>query len=110
VYLKCVGDPSSMASSLRPTPASLQRWSWCTPVSSHRWSWCWCLQVLLSVLQYQTAVVRKDFGVANAILPSIPEAELSNVARFLESQVNHLGCIITRVMTHLREVSLGGHP
>jgi hypothetical protein len=34
----------------------------------------------------QTAVVRKDFGVANALLPNIPESELSNVARFLESQ------------------------
>ena len=32
----------------------------------------------------QTAVVRKDFGVANALLPNIPESELSNVARFLE--------------------------
>lgn len=36
--------------------------------------------------QTQTAVVRKDFGVANALLPNIPESELSNVARFLESQ------------------------
>jgi len=43
-------------------------------------------KVLLSVLQYQTAVVRQDFGVANALLPNIPEGELSNVARFLESQ------------------------
>lgn len=31
-------------------------------------------------------MVRKDFGVANALLPNIPESELSNVARFLESQ------------------------
>ena len=43
-------------------------------------------KVLLSVLQYQTAVVRQDFAVANALLPNIPEGELSNVARFLESQ------------------------
>ena len=43
-------------------------------------------KVLLAVLQYQTAVVRQDFAVANALLPSIPESELSNVARFLESQ------------------------
>lgn len=42
--------------------------------------------VLLSVLQYQTAVVRCDFDAANAILPAIPESEHSSVARFLEAQ------------------------
>jgi len=42
--------------------------------------------VLLSVLNYQTAVVRKDFDTANAILPSIPRSEHASVARFLESQ------------------------
>ncbi len=42
--------------------------------------------VLESYLQYQTAVVRKDFDAANEILPSIPESEYNNVARFLESQ------------------------
>ncbi|CAM5998694.1 unnamed protein product [Sphagnum balticum] len=43
-------------------------------------------KLLLSVLEYQTAVVRKDFETANAILPSIPKTELLAVARFLESQ------------------------
>ena len=43
-------------------------------------------KVLLSVLNYQTAVVRKDFVTANSILPSIPRSEHSAVARFLESQ------------------------
>ena len=42
--------------------------------------------MLLSVLNYQTAVVRKDFDTANAILPSIPRSEHASVARFLESQ------------------------
>ncbi len=42
--------------------------------------------VLESYLQYQTAVVRKDFDTANKILPSIPESEYNNVAKFLESQ------------------------
>ncbi len=42
--------------------------------------------VLESYLQYQTAVVRKDFDTANEILPSIPESEYNNVAKFLESQ------------------------
>ena len=43
-------------------------------------------KLLLSVLEYQTAVVRKDFDAANAILPNIPKSELPAVARFLESQ------------------------
>jgi coatomer subunit beta' len=43
-------------------------------------------RVLQSYLQYQTAVVRKDFETANALLPSIPESEYTQVARFLESQ------------------------
>lgn len=43
-------------------------------------------KVLLSVLNYQTAVVRQDFETANAILPTIPRSEYTAVARFLESQ------------------------
>ena len=43
-------------------------------------------KLLLSVLSYQTAVVRKDFVTANALLPMIPTSEHSAVARFLESQ------------------------
>jgi len=42
--------------------------------------------VLQSVLQYQTAVVRQDFEAANALLGDIPESEYPAVARFLESQ------------------------
>eukprot|EP00620_Florenciella_sp_RCC1587_P015150 CAMPEP_0182558538 /NCGR_PEP_ID=MMETSP1324-20130603/2016_1 /TAXON_ID=236786 /ORGANISM="Florenciella sp., Strain RCC1587" /LENGTH=867 /DNA_ID=CAMNT_0024770713 /DNA_START=70 /DNA_END=2670 /DNA_ORIENTATION=+ len=43
-------------------------------------------KVLLSVLEFQTAVVRDDIEAANEILPSIPESEHNSVARFLESQ------------------------
>ena len=43
-------------------------------------------KLLLSVLSYQTAVVRRDFVTANSILPSIPKSEHNAVARFLESQ------------------------
>ena len=43
-------------------------------------------QVMLSVLQYQTAVMRGDFDAANELLPNIPESEYTKVARFLESQ------------------------
>mmetsp|Transcript_26385 Transcript_26385/g.72514 ORF Transcript_26385/g.72514 Transcript_26385/m.72514 type:complete len:964 (-) Transcript_26385:2476-5367(-) len=43
-------------------------------------------KVTLSVLQYQTAVMRGDFDAANELLPNIPESEYTKVARFLESQ------------------------
>mmetsp|Transcript_20959 Transcript_20959/g.34623 ORF Transcript_20959/g.34623 Transcript_20959/m.34623 type:complete len:958 (-) Transcript_20959:266-3139(-) len=43
-------------------------------------------QLLLSVLQYQTAVVRRDFEAAAAILPTVPREEHNRVARFLEAQ------------------------
>ena len=43
-------------------------------------------KLLLSVLNYQTAVVRKDFVTANSLLPAIPRTEHLAVARFLESQ------------------------
>ena len=43
-------------------------------------------KLLLSMLNYQTAVVRKDFDTANALLPTIPKSEYAAAARFLESQ------------------------
>lgn len=43
-------------------------------------------KLLLSVLSYQTAVVRQDFVTANSLLPMIPSSEYAAVARFLESQ------------------------
>ena len=43
-------------------------------------------KLALAVLNYQTAVVRKDFDAANEFLPSIPPSELAATARFLESQ------------------------
>lgn len=43
-------------------------------------------KVMLSVLQYQTAVMRGDFDSANELLSGIPESEFTKVARFLESQ------------------------
>ena len=42
--------------------------------------------VMLSVLEYQTAVMRGDFDTANALLESVPESQYTTVARFLESQ------------------------
>ncbi|XP_050309549.1 coatomer subunit beta' [Anthonomus grandis grandis] len=43
-------------------------------------------QLLLSVLEYQTAVMRKDFETADRVLPSIPKEHRTRVAHFLEKQ------------------------
>jgi len=43
--------------------------------------------LLLSVLEYQTAVMRKDFEIADRILPSVPTQYRTRVAHFLEKQV-----------------------
>lgn len=40
----------------------------------------------LSVLEYQTAVMREDFQAAMKILPSIPKEQRTRVAHFLEKQ------------------------
>ncbi|XP_074594925.1 coatomer subunit beta' [Brevipalpus obovatus] len=40
----------------------------------------------LSVLEYQTAVMREDFPAAMKILPSIPKEQRTRVAHFLEKQ------------------------
>ncbi|XP_066139209.1 coatomer subunit beta' [Euwallacea fornicatus] len=42
--------------------------------------------LLLSVLEYQTAVMRKDFATADRVLPSIPKEHRTRVAHFLEKQ------------------------
>lgn len=43
-------------------------------------------QLMLSVLEYQTAVVRQDFETAASVLPSIPVEQHNRIARFLEAQ------------------------
>ncbi|CAL1283833.1 unnamed protein product [Larinioides sclopetarius] len=42
--------------------------------------------LLLSVLEYQTAVMREDFETAQSVLPSIPWEQRTRVAHFLEKQ------------------------
>lgn len=44
-------------------------------------------QLLLSVLEYQTAVMRRDFDSADKVLPTIPKDQRTRVAHFLEKQV-----------------------
>lgn len=46
--------------------------------------------LLLSVLEYQTAVMRKDFCTADKVLPTIPKDQRTRVARFLEKQASLL--------------------
>ena len=41
----------------------------------------------LSVLEYQTAVMRKDFQTADQVLPAVPREQRTRVAHFLEKQV-----------------------
>jgi len=43
----------------------------------------------LSVIEYQTAVLRKDFGAAQEIFPRIPEKDRTRVAHFLEANGHH---------------------
>ncbi|CAD5226880.1 unnamed protein product [Bursaphelenchus xylophilus] len=43
-------------------------------------------KLLLSVLEYQTAVMRKDFQSADTILRTIPKDQRTRVAQFLEKQ------------------------
>ncbi|CAH1776242.1 unnamed protein product [Owenia fusiformis] len=42
--------------------------------------------LLLSVLEYQTAVMRQDFETADKVLPTIPREQRTRVAHFLEKQ------------------------
>ncbi|MEQ2257467.1 Coatomer subunit beta', partial [Ilyodon furcidens] len=42
--------------------------------------------LLLSVLEYETAVMRKDFNTADSVLPTIPMEQRTRVAHFLEKQ------------------------
>ncbi|XP_050693669.1 coatomer subunit beta'-like isoform X4 [Eriocheir sinensis] len=43
-------------------------------------------ELLVSVLEYQTAVMRRDFTTADRVLPTIPPAHRTRVAHFLEKQ------------------------
>lgn len=44
--------------------------------------------LLLSVLEYQTAVMRRDFETADKVLPTVPKDQRTRVAHFLEKQVS----------------------
>lgn len=40
----------------------------------------------LSLIEYQTAILRGDMETAESILPTIPKEQLNKVARFLEAR------------------------
>ncbi|XP_075717399.1 coatomer subunit beta' [Rhinoderma darwinii] len=42
--------------------------------------------LLVSVLEYQTAVMRRDFSMADKVIPTIPKEQRTRVAHFLEKQ------------------------
>lgn len=65
-------------------------------------------ELSLAVLEYQTAVMRKDFETANEVLPTVPKEQRTRVAHFLEKQVGsarsfrdgkHLSCLLLRRAT-----------
>jgi coatomer subunit beta' len=47
-------------------------------------------ELSLAVLEYQTAVMRKDFETADQVLPTIPKEQRTRVAHFLEKQVRFI--------------------
>lgn len=57
--------------------------------------------LLLSVLEYQTAVMGKDFRTADRLLPIIPREQRIRVAYFLEEQVHEQAmlCMLYTVYT-----------
>lgn len=49
--------------------------------------------LLVSVLEYQTAVMRRDFSMADKVLPTIPKEQRTRVAHFLEKQVKSFALV-----------------
>ncbi|TFY80045.1 hypothetical protein EWM64_g3966 [Hericium alpestre] len=61
----------------------------------------------LSVIEYQTAVLRDDMDAAAEILPTIPKDQLNKVARFLESKdLKELALQVTNDPDHKFDLSL----
>ncbi|CAK8698584.1 coatomer subunit beta'-like isoform X2 [Clavelina lepadiformis] len=64
--------------------------------------------LLLSVLEYQTAVMRQDFETADKVLPSIPKDQRTRVAHFLEKQgFKPQAMAVTSDPEHKFELALG---
>jgi coatomer subunit beta' len=64
-------------------------------------------ELLLSVLEYQTAVMRKDFTTADKVLPTIPIDQCTRVAHFLEKQgFKQQALVVTKDAEHKFELAL----
>ena len=50
--------------------------------------------LLVSVLEYQTAVMRRDFETADKVLPTVPKEQRTRVAHFLEKQVGMVFVVV----------------
>jgi len=63
--------------------------------------------LLLPVLEYQTYVIANNIEAAQALLPQIPEAEKSKLARFLEARgLKQLALDVTTDEDHRFELAL----
>ena len=61
----------------------------------------------LSVLEYQTAILRKDFNTAQSILPSLPNEQRNKVARFLEGlDLKKMAMEVTTDIEHRFELAI----
>ena len=60
--------------------------------------------LLLSVLEYQTAVMRRDFDTADKVLPTIPREQRTRVAHFLEKQVSSMAMHRTFHLSKIIEI------
>lgn len=63
--------------------------------------------LLLSMIEFKTLVMRDNLEGAMALLPNIPEDQLNNVARFLESKGHVREAMNVAVDPHYR-CELGG--
>ncbi|XP_006813477.1 coatomer subunit beta'-like [Saccoglossus kowalevskii] len=63
--------------------------------------------LLLSVLEYQTAVMRRDFETADKVLPTVPREQRTRVAHFLEKQdFKSQALAVTMDMDHKFELAM----
>ena len=61
----------------------------------------------ISVLEYQTAIMRNDFEAADEILPSIPDEQRNRVARFLEKQgFKEQALVVSKDLEHKFELAV----
>lgn len=63
--------------------------------------------LLVSVLEYQTAVMRKDFETADKVLPTVPKDQCTRVAHFLEKQgFKQQALVVTNDQEHKFDLAL----